>query len=81
MWKGPIMPRAPTWVPPHSSIDSGPADTTRTRSPYFSPKKAMAPMAWASAQLVSVTPTASSPRTAALTRSSTASSSAGLRAP
>ena len=40
---GPMVPRAWTWVPPHSSTDWRPASTTRTTSPYFSPKKAMAP--------------------------------------
>ena len=52
---GPIMPRAPTWVPPHSSTEWGPARTTRTRSPYLSPKKARAPMASASDLDVSCT--------------------------
>ena len=45
---GPISPVACTCVPPHSSR-LGPASRTRTTSPYLSPKKAMAPMAWASA--------------------------------
>ena len=40
---GPIVPEGVTWVPPHSSTESCPASTTRTTSPYFSPKKAMAP--------------------------------------
>ncbi len=31
MRNGPIVPSAGTWVPPHSSTDSGPARTTRTR--------------------------------------------------
>ena len=43
---GPIIPRAPTWVPPQSSMEWAPARTTRTRSPYLSPKKARAPMAF-----------------------------------
>ncbi|GIU87950.1 MAG: hypothetical protein KatS3mg009_2465 [Acidimicrobiia bacterium] len=49
---GPMNPSASTWVPPHSSTD-GPASSTRTRSPYFSPKKAIAPFASASAFEVS----------------------------
>ena len=57
---GPIMPRAPTWVPPHSSMECGPARTTRTRSPYLSPKKARAPMASAWALVVSTTVTSAS---------------------
>ena len=50
---GPIMPRAWTWVPPHSSIERLPASITRTTSPYFSSKNAMAPICSASALLVS----------------------------
>ena len=46
-------PRArATCVPPHSSVD-GPASSTRTISPYFSPKNAIAPMRSASAFVVS----------------------------
>ena len=50
---GPIIPSAPTWVPPQSSTDRPPASTTRTTSPYLSPKKAMAPMRSASSLVVS----------------------------
>ena len=50
---GPIMPRALTWVPPHSSTDRSPASTTRTMSPYLSPKKAMAPIDSACSLVVS----------------------------
>ncbi len=42
---GPIVPRAFTCVPPQSSTESCPASTTRTTSPYFSPKNAIAPAA------------------------------------
>lgn len=39
----------PTWVPAQSSRDQGPPmSTTRTTSPYFSPKRAIAPSAFAS---------------------------------
>ena len=41
-----------TCVPPHSSID-GPASSTRTMSPYLSPKNAIAPIASASFLVVS----------------------------
>ena len=34
------------WVPPQSSVEKSPILTTRTRSPYFSPKSAMAPSSW-----------------------------------
>ena len=40
---GPMSPVRRTWVPPHSSVEWGPASSTRTMSPYFSPKNAMAP--------------------------------------
>ena len=43
IFTGPMSPRARTWVPPHSSVECGPASSTRTMSPYLSPKKAMAP--------------------------------------
>ena len=45
----PISAVADTWVPPHSSARSSPNDTTRTSSPYLSPKNAMAPPLTASA--------------------------------
>ncbi len=45
----PMSPVARTWVPPHSSRLKPGTDTTRTVSPYFSPKRAMAPAAIASA--------------------------------
>ena len=38
---GPMKPSACTCVPPHSSVE-GPASSTRTISPYFSPKNAIA---------------------------------------
>ena len=44
--KKPMFPVFLTCVPPHSSTES-PNFTTRTRSPYFSPKRAMAPIALA----------------------------------
>ncbi|OPZ59194.1 MAG: hypothetical protein BWY87_01127 [Deltaproteobacteria bacterium ADurb.Bin510] len=40
----PISPVAAQWVPPQSSTETPPIETTRTVSPYFSPKSAMAPM-------------------------------------
>ena len=44
IFTGPMSPSARTWVPPHSSVECGPASSTRTMSPYLSPKKAMAPI-------------------------------------
>ena len=49
----PMSPSARTCVPPHSSRLLRPASSTRTMSPYLSPKKAMAPIASASAFVVS----------------------------
>ena len=46
--KRPISPVARTCVPPHSSVLKPGIDTTRTVSPYFSPKSAIAPAAIAS---------------------------------
>ena len=45
-----MSPVARTCVPPHSSVLKcpSPMDTTRTLSPYFSPKSAIAPAAMAS---------------------------------
>ena len=43
-----MSPVARTCVPPHSSTLKPGIDTTRTRSPYFSPKSAIAPAAIAS---------------------------------
>ena len=63
---GPMRPSPATWVPPQNSSESGPACTTRTESPYLSPKKAMAPMRSASSREVSVVSTGSSPRTSSL---------------
>ena len=60
---GPMSPSARTWVPPHSSIEDAPACSTRTRSPYFSPKNAIAPSCSASSFGVSVASTGSFART------------------
>ena len=40
---GPISAVERTCVPPHSSTDQPPMSTTRTMSPYFSPKSIIAP--------------------------------------
>ena len=48
MTKRPMSPVARTCVPPHSSTLKPGIDTTRTRSPYFSPNSAIAPAAIAS---------------------------------
>ena len=41
-FSNPISPVAPVCVPPHNSVEKSPIFTTRTRSPYFSPKSAIA---------------------------------------
>ena len=46
--KNPMSPVARTCVPPQSSRLKSGTETTRTRSPYFSPKSAIAPPAIAS---------------------------------
>jgi hypothetical protein len=71
MITAPMSPLLPTWVPPQSSRDQPPKSTTRTSSPYFSPKSAIAPVAWASATGISRTLRTRLSRTAALMRRST----------
>src|SRR3546814_471889 len=44
----PMSPVRETWVPPHSSVDVSPMRSTRTRSTYFSPNRAIAPKSSAS---------------------------------
>ena len=46
--KRPMSPVRATCVPPHSSVEKSPMRTTRTRSPYLSPKNASAPALMAS---------------------------------
>ena len=48
--KRPISPVEPTWVPPQNSLEKPGTSTTRTRSPYLSPKNASAPEASASSR-------------------------------
>ena len=50
--KNPILPVALVWQPPQSST-LGPNLTTLTLSPYFSPKRAMAPISQASSIVAS----------------------------
>ena len=52
--------------------------TTRTTLPYFSPKRAIAPVALASSMLISATLTSMEERIMSLTRYSTRSSSSGV---
>jgi hypothetical protein len=46
--KSPISAVLRTCVPPQSSVEKPGTETTRTTSPYFSPKSAIAPAATAS---------------------------------
>ena len=75
---GPMSPRARTWVPPHSSVLCGPASSTRTISPYLSPKNAMAPSSSAWLLLVSKWRTGWLARISWLARSSMATISSGV---
>ena len=68
--KNAMSPVRATCVPPQNSFDS-PMVTTRTVSPYFSPKKAIAPAFLASAMASTAVSVATLARTRALTRSST----------
>ena len=43
MRKAPALAVLSRWVPPQNSIETSPISTTRTTSPYFSPKAATAP--------------------------------------
>ena len=65
-----MSPVRATCVPPQNSFDS-PMVTTRTVSPYFSPKKAMAPACLASAIGSTAVSVAALRRMRSLTRSST----------
>jgi hypothetical protein len=66
----PISPVRPRCVPPHSSVEKSPILITRTRSPYFSPKSAIAPVLRASSRFISFGTTGVSACTCSLTRSS-----------
>src|SRR5882724_10338028 len=57
-------------VPPHSSVEKSPILITRTRSPYFSPKSAIAPVLRASSRFISLGMTGVSACTCSFTRSS-----------
>ena len=60
--KKPMSPVRRTWVPPQSSLE-GPRVTTRTVSPYFSPKIIMAPVLRASSSPSSAVSAAALART------------------
>ena len=51
--KRPILPVLAVWVPPQSSLLKSVRETTRTRSPYFSSNKAVAPDLRASSASIS----------------------------
>ena len=70
IWKKAMSPVRATCVPPQNSFDS-PIVTTRTVSPYFSPKNAIAPACLASAIGSTSVSAATFLRTRSLTRSST----------
>ena len=74
----PMSPVAVTCVPPQSSMLLVPASSTRTRSPYLSPKNAIAPSSRASSIEVSKWRTGSLLNTSAFARSSMRSSSSSV---
>ena len=78
--KSPICPVASRCVPPHSSVEKSPILMTRTRSPYFSPNNAMAPLLRASWRSISAGVTTMLAWTFSLTRSSTFSTSLSFTA-
>ena len=74
----PIWPVASRCVPPQSSVEKSPIRMTRTWLPYFSPKRAIAPIRRAASRSVQNGSTVMFSRTASLTRSSTRSRSRSL---
>ena len=78
MWKRPISLVAATCVPPQSSRETSSISIIRTQSPYFSPNRAIAPSASASARVVSIACTLWLPASQAPTRDSTSRSSSAL---
>ena len=77
---GPMSPSPRcTWVPPQNSIEFGPACSTRTVSPYLSPKNAMAPSFIASSFVISSCDTGALVRISRLARSSIATIWSGVR--
>ena len=79
--KGPISLVRATWVPPQSSLEKSPAETTRTRSPYFSSKRPIAPAAAAASRSTTSQVTGSSSPTRSLTIASIRSSVSGETRP
>ena len=69
-----------TWVPPQSSIEKSPTETTLTVSPYFSPNNAVAPDFLASSMGISRVSTTSPLAISSLTKFSTFSSSSLVKA-
>ena len=73
-----MSPNLLTWVPPQSSTEklSLPMVRTRTESPYFSPKRAIAPFFIAVSMSVSSVLTSELPKICVFTIASTLSNSA-----
>ena len=78
--KRPMSPVRETCVPPHNSVEKPPICSTRTSSPYFSPKSIMAPVFWASSMLIMAALTATLAKMASLTRRSTSAISSAVTA-
>src|SRR5919109_1088334 len=78
--KGPISAVQRTCVPPHSSREKPGISTTRTSSPYFSPKSIIAPSLRASSICVTNARTGRFSKIRSLTIRSTSARSSGLSA-
>ena len=76
----PRLPVAKTCVPPQSSLEKSPIFTTRTVSPYFSPKSAIAPDFFADSRSVSTVVTGIFSRIFSFIMRSTLSSSSAVTA-
>ena len=70
-----ITPVLATCVPPQNSFEKSPMETTRTVSPYFSPKRALAPVFLASSMFITCVTTSRFSAIFSFTIASTLSSS------
>ncbi len=75
--KSPMSPVLPVWVPPQSSLLKSAKETTRTLSPYFSSKSAVAPDLKAASASISSVCVATFSRIRRLTRVSISASVSG----
>ena len=76
----PMSPVLEAWIPPHSSVEKSPIDSTRTSSSYFSPNNAIAPFFFADSMSITLVSITWLRRICALTRRSTSFNSAAVTA-